>query len=133
MSTFKSFPKPTTHKRIKPKRGRHTAITDKCSNEVKRRASEGNPEGYVICEFCGCSRPAVRFERAHLINASQYGSGGQPWNLAYVCGPKTVTGTCHQILDETEKGRERKMKKRAEFIEYYTIGPGKHWWDYTAE
>lgn len=118
----------TRKTRYKPKRGRHTAITDKCSTEVKRRASEGNPEGYAECERCGCSRPKVRFERAHLINASQYGEGGQPWNIAYLCGPKTETGTCHQWADETKEGHDWKMQKRAELFEYYTSGNGRRWW-----
>ncbi|MBP1999727.1 hypothetical protein J2Z69_000746 [Paenibacillus shirakamiensis] len=119
--------------RHKPKRGRHTAITDKCSNEVKRRAAENNPEGYLVCERCGCSRPSVRFERAHLINASQYGEGGQPWNIVLLCGPKTETGTCHQWVDETKVGNEWKMEKRRELLNYYTIGPGRGWQAYTKE
>jgi hypothetical protein len=114
-----------SHRRNKPKRGRHTAITDKCSNEVKRRASE---PGWLECERCGCSNPQYRFERAHLVNASQYGEGGQPWNIALLCGPKTQTGTCHQWADETREGHEWKMKKRAELIDYYTVGGGRHWW-----
>lgn len=127
MFDFRPVPK-VQHRRNKPKRGRHTAITDKCSNEVKRRSSELTLEGYMVCERCGCSIPKVRFERAHLINASQYGEGGQPWNIAILCGPKTETGTCHQWADETAEGKAWKMEKRAELLEYYTVGDGRHWW-----
>ncbi|MCM3492881.1 hypothetical protein M4D52_05425 [Paenibacillus lactis] len=123
---FHPVPVPS-HRRNKPKRGRHTAITDKCSDEVKRRATV-EPDGYLICERCGRSRPEFRFERCHLINASQYGEGGQPWNIALLCGPKTQTGTCHQWADETKEGSEWKMQKRAELIDYYTVGEGRHWW-----
>lgn len=123
-------PKPSYGRR-KQKRGRHTAITDKCGKEVIRRASEAN--GYPICERCGCSRPKHWFERAHLINASQYGSGGQPWNIALLCSPNTTIGTCHHFADKTADGREWSLQKRAELIEYYTVGPGRQWWEYTEK
>ncbi|MDQ0091628.1 hypothetical protein J2T12_005068 [Paenibacillus anaericanus] len=119
------------YERNKPKRGKHTAITDKCSTEVHRRSSELN--GCITCELCGTTSPRIRFERAHLVNASQYGSGNEPWNIADVCGPKTDTGTCHQIIDETALGKRIKQQKRIELIEYYKHGEGKKYWKYTEE
>lgn len=116
-----------SHRRNKPKRGRHTAITDKCSKEVIRRASEVN--GYPVCERCGCSIPKNWFERCHLINASQYGEGGQPWNIVLLCSPNTDKDTCHYFSDKTSEGKEWNMQKRAELIDYYTIGAGRHWWN----
>lgn len=123
-------PKPT-YGRNKQKRGNHTKITDKCSREVHRRSSEVN--GRITCEFCGTTAPRIRFERAHLINASQYGSGNEPWNIADVCGPRTESGTCHQIIDDTALGKRIKEQKRLELIEYYKNGEGKNHWEYTGE
>lgn len=127
---FNPVPKPT-HGRNKPKRGNYTAISDKCSREVHRRS--GKQTGVDTCEFCKTTRPRNWFERAHLVNASQYGSGGEPWNIALVCGPKTETGTCHQIIDETALGKRIKEQKRIELIEYYKNGPGKEHWKYKGD
>lgn len=115
-------------RRVKPKRGQHTAITDRVRKEVDRRAAERTD--YVICEICGCSRPDYRFEKAHLDNASQYGSGRVPWNIANLCGPKTQSGTCHQFADETASGRAWKKAKQKDLIEYYKNGEGRNYWPY---
>ncbi|MGR6765383.1 hypothetical protein ACU1JV_26805 [Paenibacillus sp. T2-29] len=122
---YNPAPKPT-HKRGRKKRGNYTAITSAVRDEVDRRAAEHT--GYVICERCGVSRPALWFEKAHLVNASQYGSGSEPWNIANLCGPRSETGTCHQWVDDTAAGRAWKMKKRDELIEYYFRGSGREWW-----
>ncbi|MEC0234041.1 hypothetical protein P4H71_06815 [Paenibacillus kribbensis] len=122
---YNPAPKPA-HKRGRKKRGNHTAITSAVREEVDRRASEHT--GYVVCERCGVSRPALWFEKAHLINASQYGSGSEPWNIANLCGPRSETGTCHQFADDTAVGREWKLHKRDELIEYYFRGSGREWW-----
>ncbi|MGW8956646.1 hypothetical protein [Paenibacillus sp. NPDC055715] len=122
---YNPAPKPA-YKRGKKKRGNHTAITAAVRDEVDRRAAEHT--GYLICERCGASRPALWFEKAHLINASQYGSGGEPWNIANLCGPRTETGTCHQFADDTAAGRMWKLQKRDELIEYYFRGSGREWW-----
>lgn len=127
MFEYRPVQKPK-HKRLKPKRGQHTEISDKVRKEVDRRAAEKTD--YIICERCGCSRPAYRFEKAHLENASQYGTGRVPWNIANLCGPKTQTGTCHQIADETAAGRAWKRKKREELIDYYSNGAGRKIWPY---
>ncbi|WP_025684548.1 hypothetical protein [Paenibacillus maysiensis] len=117
-------------KRGKKKRGNHTAITSAVRDEVDRRAAEHT--GYVICERCGVSRPALWFEKAHLVNASQYGSGSEPWNIANLCGPRSESGTCHQFADDTAAGRAWKMKKRNELIDYYFRGPGLDIWKTSA-
>lgn len=127
---FHPVAKPS-HGRNKTKRGKHTAISDKCSTEVHRRSA--SRDGVDTCEFCGTTKPRNWFERAHLVNASQYGSGNEPWNIALVCGPKTETGTCHQIIDETALGKMVKLRKRAELIDYYRSGEGKLFWEYTEE
>lgn len=101
----------TQHNRLKKKRGQHTAITQKVRREVERRSGKR-------CERCGRSR-AYSFEMAHLTNASQYGSGSEPFNIALLCGPRVNSGTCHQWVDETREGREWKQKKRLELIKYY--------------
>ncbi|MDH2334255.1 hypothetical protein [Paenibacillus polymyxa] len=116
----------TSSKRVKKKRGNHTAITSAVREEVDRRASEHT--GYVVCERCGVSRPALWFEKAHLVNASQYGSGSEPWNIANLCGPRSESGTCHQFADDTAAGRAWKMSKRNELIDYYFRGHGKDVW-----
>lgn len=103
-----------THKRNKPKRRNVTRITKKVSDEVIRR-SGGK------CERCGKSQ-AYAFERAHLVNASQLGSGKEPWNIALLCGPKVNSGTCHHWADSTSEGREWKMEFRESLRKLYEGG-----------
>ncbi|WP_128102812.1 hypothetical protein [Paenibacillus sp. DCT19] len=117
-------PKPN-HKRFKKTQKQHTSISKKVDYEAYRRAGEA---GYTRCERCGCSRPKYRFERCHMINASQYGTGKAPWNIVILCGPKTATGTCHNWADETSEGRAWKTNKQAELFIYYTVGEGKDYW-----
>jgi len=105
------YPKPN-HKRRVPKRGTRTRITQKARNEVYDRV------GYRHCERCKRSQ-AYAFEVAHLIQASQGGSGDDPANLALLCGPSTDSRTCHHFADYTAEGREWRMEKRKELIEYY--------------
>ncbi|GAA5418056.1 hypothetical protein Pryu01_03138 [Paraliobacillus ryukyuensis] len=105
-----AVPKPN-HKRSKPKRGNTSKITNKVRDEVLQR-SEGK------CERCGRTS-AYAFEMAHLVQASQGGSGDDPANVALLCGPSVNTGTCHNFADYTAKGREWRMNKRKELIGYY--------------
>lgn len=105
--TFRPVPKPTR----KPKSNRHTKITQKAREEVYRRANKK-------CERCGMTNPYC-FEVAHLVQASQGGRGDDPSNLALLCGPSVNTGTCHNFADYTTKGREWRMSKRKELINYY--------------
>src|SRR5690625_1028091 len=106
------YPKPN-HKRRVPKRGTRTRITPKARKEVYDRVGD-----YPYCECCGRSQ-AYAFEVAHLIQASQGGSGDDPANLALLCGPSTNSNTCHHFADYTAKGREWRMQKRKELIKYY--------------
>lgn len=105
---IRPVPKPR-HKRRVPKN--KSKITQKVRREVIRR-SEGK------CECCGRSR-AYAFEMAHLKQASQGGRGDVPYNIALLCGPSVNSGTCHNFADYTAKGREWRLAKRKELIEYY--------------
>lgn len=108
--TFRPVPKPK-HRRGKPKRSQITRITQKVRDEVLRR-SEGK------CERCGRSN-AYAFEMSHLKQASQGGRGDDPANVVLLCGPSVNSGTCHRFVDYTAKGREWRMQKRKELIDYY--------------
>lgn len=99
------------HKRRKPKQSTRTRITNKVREEVLRR-SEGK------CERCNRTS-AYSFEMSHLVQASQGGSGDEPWNVALLCGPSVNTGTCHNFADYTAKGREWRKHKRKELKNYY--------------
>ncbi len=103
-------PKPN-FKRKSPKRSAITKITEKVRREVLER-SEGK------CERCGRTS-AYAFEMSHLIQASQGGSGSDPANVVLLCGPSVNTGTCHNFADYTAAGKEWRMKKRKELIDYY--------------
>lgn len=104
----------TKSKRIKPKRGNKTRITEAVRKEVKRR-SGGR------CERCGIGS-AYSFEMAHLIQASQGGSGSDPTNVMLLCGPSVNTGTCHNFVDYTKEGRawakqaHEQLKKQYEWM-----------------
>lgn len=99
------------HRRRVPKRRNVTKITEVVRSEVLSR-SKGE------CERCGRSR-SYAFEMAHLINASQGGSGSDPANIVLLCGPSVNSKTCHNFADYTAKGREWRLNKREELIEYY--------------
>ena len=108
--TFNPVPKPR-HKRLKPKRGTKSRITQSVRNEVEIR-SGGR------CERCRRSK-AYSFEMAHLVQASQGGRGDDPANIVLLCGPSVNTGTCHNWADYTAVGRKWRMNKRKELIAYY--------------
>lgn len=105
-----AVPKPK-HKRKSPKRSAITKIAEKVRKEVLER-SEGK------CERCNRTS-AYAFEMAHLIQASQGGRGDDPANVVLLCGPSVNTGTCHNFADYTAKGKEWRMRKRKELINYY--------------
>jgi len=109
---MRSVPKPN-HKRRKPKRGQLSKITPKVREEVNHR-SGGQ------CERCGTYQ-AYAFEHAHLVQASQGGRGDEPWNVALLCGPSVNSGTCHNFADYTKAGREWRLSKRKELMEYYGV------------
>lgn len=108
--TLNPVPKPM-HKRLKPKRSSITKITKKARNEVYERANGA-------CEMCGRTN-AFAFEVAHLKPASQGGSGSDPANLVLLCGPSVNSGTCHWFADSTAEGRDWRMNKRKELMNYY--------------
>jgi 5-methylcytosine-specific restriction endonuclease McrA len=110
MFGFNPVEKPK-HKRNNPKRGNLTRITKKVNDEVLRRADGA-------CEICGRTT-SYCFERAHLINASQGGSGKEPWNIALLCGPKVNTGTCHHWADSTAEGKQWKEEYRRKLKRWY--------------
>ena len=99
------------HTRRVPKRGNITKITQGVRKEVLNR-SKGK------CERCGRTS-AYAFEMAHLVQASKLGSGSDPTNIVLLCGPSVNTGTCHNFADYTAKGREWRMQKREELMNYY--------------
>jgi 5-methylcytosine-specific restriction endonuclease McrA len=107
---FNPVPKPN-HPRRKRKRGQITKITSKVRHEVLRR-SNGS------CERCGRSK-AYCFEMAHLIQASQGGSGSDPWNVALLCGPSVNSGTCHNWVDYTKEGRQWAVRYQERLIKRY--------------
>lgn len=108
---IRPVPKPN-HRRRVPKRGNVTRITPKARNEVYERV------GMRKCERCGRTT-AYSFEVSHLVQASQGGRGDDPANLVLLCGPSVNTGTCHNFADYTKEGREWRIQKRKELIEYY--------------
>lgn len=111
---MKQMPRPVpkpSFRRLKPKRGNKTRITQVVRNEVWERSNG-------CCERCGKSR-AYAFEMAHLVQASQGGRGDDPANIVLLCGPSVNTGTCHNFADYTAEGRKWRMNKRKELIEYY--------------
>lgn len=110
MFEFSPTPKPK-HKRRKPKRGHLTRITSTVRKEVLERSGG-------FCERCGRNRTTI-MEMAHLVQASQLGRGDEPWNIVLLCGPSVNTGTCHNFADYTAEGREWRMAKRKELIDYY--------------
>jgi|SRR5690625_1974333 len=105
--TFNPVPKPAKRKR-KPN---VSIITNKARQEIYRRAAGK-------CERCGMTNPYC-FEVAHLVQASQNGRGDDPANLALLCGPSVNSGTCHNFADYTADGREWRMQKRNELMNYY--------------
>ncbi|GGJ48827.1 HNH endonuclease [Virgibacillus salexigens] len=101
-------------KRIKPKRGQLTKITQNVREEVLRR-SEGK------CERCGRTR-AYAFEMAHLKGAGQLGRGDDPSNIVLLCGPSVNSGTCHHFADSTKAGREWRTEMKDKLENYYLGG-----------
>lgn len=107
MSDFSPVPKPIKRKKKTPK----SKITQSARQEVYKR-SGGK------CERCGRTQ-AYAFEVAHLVQASKQGRGDDPENLALLCGPSVNSGTCHNFADYTTKGKEWRMNKRKELMQYY--------------
>lgn len=112
LGNYHPVPKPS-HKRRKPKQKDITKITPNVRKEVLRR-SEGK------CERCGRSQ-SYSFEMSHLQQASQLGSGSEPWNIVLLCGPSVNSGTCHHFADYTAEGRKWRQQKRQELMKEYGV------------
>lgn len=121
-------PKPQ-HGRTKKKRGQLTEITNKVREEVNRRSMERMGCDVPVCERCGYARDLTK---AHIVNASQMGSGGVPWNILSLCGSHGIgghdgKGGCHHWADNTEEGREWKEQQLTRLTIYYNGEGAKHW------
>lgn len=116
--------------RIKPKRGDHTKVTAKVRTEVNRRSMELLGVDVPVCERCGTMR---MLSKAHIVNASQLGSGRDPANIMNLCGTHGMKGTCHDWADQSAEGRLWKKQYGAMLRLYYAEGNGKYFWDYEGE
>lgn len=112
--------------RGKPKRGDRTAVTDAVRKEIARRSMERWNTNVRCCERCGAIR---NLTAAHMENASQGGSGSEPWNIALLCGTHGLAGSCHDWSDNTTEGRDWKVNFAAELLEYYDNGAGRGKWE----
>lgn len=121
-----AVPKPSFG-RNKPKRGSYTNVTDKVRKEIERRSMELWNSTVPCCEHCGRIDMLCA---AHMENASQYGSGGVPWNIMLICGTHGWTDRCHHWADNTLPGRTWKEGKIIELREYYDSGAGRKYWRY---
>ncbi|WP_121605333.1 HNH endonuclease [Virgibacillus sp. Bac332] len=101
-------------KRIKPKRGQLTKITQNVRKEVLERSGG-------CCERCG-KHSSWGMEMSHLVQASQGGRGDLPSNIVLLCGPSVQTGTCHHFADHTKAGREWRMEMKDKLENYYLGG-----------
>lgn len=115
--------------RIKDKRGDHTKVSDKVRKEVNRRSMELFDTNVAVCERCGTTR---NLSKAHIVNASQGGSGKDPANIMNLCGTHGMKGTCHDWADNTKEGRVWKKQYGAMLRLYYSEGNGKYFWKYAA-
>lgn len=113
MFEYRPVSKPQ-HGRRKKKRGQHTEVTQAVRNEIDRRSREIWNVNIRCCERCGTIH---NLTAAHIVNASQYGSGSDPANLIQLCGTHGFGG-CHDWADNTAAGRKWK-KEYAEFLQNY--------------
>ena len=117
---FNPVAKPS-HGRNKQKRKDVTKVTDKVRKEIARRSMELLEIDIAGCEHCGYTRDLCA---AHMDNASQMGSGSEPWNVAYLCGSHGIggfngKGGCHDWADNTKAGREWKEQYGKMLRKYY--------------
>lgn len=83
-----------------------------------------------VCEHCGYARDLCK---AHMDNASQGGSGGEPWNIANLCGSHGIgghngKGGCHDWADNTAEGMDWKENYQLDLVDYYFKGEGRYHW-----
>lgn len=104
------------HKRSAPKRGDYTKVTANVRKEVNRRSMELLGATVPVCERCGTT---MNLTKAHIVNASQGGPGGDPSNIINLCGTHGMKGTCHDWADNTKAGREWKEQYGKMLRKYY--------------
>lgn len=85
-----------------------------------------------LCEKCGYARDLTK---AHILNASQGGSGSDPANILNLCGSHGIGGRdgrggCHDKSDNTAAGRTWKVAQGEKLAEYYRAGEGRKHWKY---
>jgi hypothetical protein len=114
----RAVPKPSYGRR-KPTAKQRGNISPSVSKEVIRRS--GN-----VCERCGWTigryDPTGRkmgLQNAHLIRRGNVKVKTEPWDVARLCGPSVNTGTCHNIIDYTAKGKEWAAEYREQLIQRY--------------
>lgn len=104
------------HKRSAPKRGDITRVTPNVRKEVNRRSMEMLGASVPVCERCGTTQ---NLTKAHIVNASQGGPGGDPANIINLCGTHGMKGTCHDWADNTKDGRKWKEQYGKMLRKYY--------------
>lgn len=118
------------HQRGVPKSGDYTKVTSGVRKEVNRRSQELRDSTIPVCEHCGTTKGLTK---AHIVNASQGGPGGDPSNIMNLCGTHGLIGTCHHWADSTLPGRKWKKQYGAMLRLYYSEGNGKNYWSYKEE
>lgn len=106
-------PKPS-HRRRKPTSKMRGRITPEVYNKALER-SGGR------CERCGI---AGYLEAAHLIRRWKIEERTTANDIAMLCGPVVNTGTCHNWVDYTRKGREWAAAYREQLYEKATESEG---------
>lgn len=92
---LRAVPKPK-HKRFKRTAKERGQITSDVYDKALERSG-----GY--CERCG---KGGYLQCAHLIRRWKVEVETTINDVAMLCGPSTNTGTCHNIIDYTSKGKE---------------------------
>lgn len=91
------------HQRANPTAGNVTNITSSVRKEIDRRVRAKFNSNIAMCERCGRIH---NLSAAHIVFASQMGSGSDPANVLLLCGTHGWTDTCHHWTDNTPEGRE---------------------------
>ena len=95
---YNPTPKPS-HKRNKPTAKQRGEISTSVRNKVNERSNNR-------CERCGKHRSKVwTLENAHIIRRNDIEEKTTEDDLIRLCGPSTLTGTCHWWADNTREGK----------------------------
>lgn len=104
---YRPIPKPS-YKRFKKTARQRGQILKHVYNEAWERAGGR-------CERCG-RHDVWTIEAAHVERRWRFGQEGvTAADIVMLCGPSTLSGTCHHWADYTREGREWLLKKREEF------------------